>query len=183
MKKKEFLKALQLCGNDIIAIDGPSGSGKTTLASEIANMYNVDIVHMDDFFLPIDLRTKERLNECGGNVHYERFLDEVGNGIQSRGEFCYRKFSCKTMSYESKIRISYKKPIIVEGSYSLRADFRGLYTKMLYLEVDEETQKQRIIKRVGIERYEDFKNIWIPKEKEYIEKFQIKKSADIILEG
>ena len=32
---------------------------------------------MDDFFLPMELRTAERLEEPGGNVHYERFSAEV----------------------------------------------------------------------------------------------------------
>ena len=31
----------------------------------------VELISMDDFFLPIPLRTKERLQSAGGNVHYE----------------------------------------------------------------------------------------------------------------
>ncbi|MCL1877401.1 MAG: hypothetical protein FWF80_00945, partial [Defluviitaleaceae bacterium] len=61
----------------VIAIDGRSASGKTTLASELAAQTGASVIHMDDFFLPQDLRTEERLNTPGGNVHHERFASEV----------------------------------------------------------------------------------------------------------
>ena len=61
----------------ILAIDGCSASGKTTLAQRLAERFSGDVVHMDDFFLPLSLRTPERLAEPGGNVHYERFLEQI----------------------------------------------------------------------------------------------------------
>ena len=36
----------------IIAIDGKCTSGKTTLASKLAEIYDCNVFHMDDFFLP-----------------------------------------------------------------------------------------------------------------------------------
>ncbi|MFI3200058.1 MAG: hypothetical protein R3Y54_00850 [Eubacteriales bacterium] len=180
---EKFLQVLQLNEKDVIAIDGPCGSGKSTLADAIAQNALVDIIHMDDFYLPLELRTEDRLQECGGNLHYERFYEEVVKGIQSNKEFSYQKFSCQAMDYVETVKVSNQNPIVIEGSYSLRSDFRELYTKKVYLEVDEGTQKARIIKRVGKERYEDFKNVWIPKEKEYLDQFEIKEKADIILKG
>ena len=61
----------------IITIDGCAASGKSTLAKELQPVYNAEVIHMDDFFLPFDLRTKERLDEPGGNIHYERFSDAL----------------------------------------------------------------------------------------------------------
>ena len=61
----------------IIAIDGRAASGKSTLAQQLGELLDADVIHMDDFFLPPSLRTKERLSEPGGNVHYERFAEEV----------------------------------------------------------------------------------------------------------
>jgi uridine kinase len=35
----------------IVAIDGKCTSGKTTLASRLAEIYDCNVFHMDDFFL------------------------------------------------------------------------------------------------------------------------------------
>lgn len=61
----------------IIAIDGQCTSGKTTLAAALADCYDCNVFHMDEFFLRPEQRTPERFAELGGNVDYERFLEEV----------------------------------------------------------------------------------------------------------
>ena len=57
----------------ILAIDGRAAAGKTTLANLLQEYFDGAVIHMDDFFLPLELRTKERYATPGGNVHYERF--------------------------------------------------------------------------------------------------------------
>ena len=68
-----------------IAIDGPAASGKTTLGTALAREYPAVLVHMDDFFLPPALRTPERLDTPGGNVHWERVRAQVLEPL-ARGE-------------------------------------------------------------------------------------------------
>ena len=63
----------------LVAIDGKCTSGKTTLASKLAELYDCNVFHMDDFFLRPEQRTPERFAEVGGNVDYERFYKEVSN--------------------------------------------------------------------------------------------------------
>ena len=55
----------------IVAIDGKCTSGKTTLASQLAEIYDCNVFHMDDFFLRPEQRTPERFAEDGGNVDNE----------------------------------------------------------------------------------------------------------------
>ena len=64
-------------GRLVIAIDGKCATGKTTLAARLASGLDADVIHMDDFFLPPAKRTQQRLSEPGGNVDYERFMEEV----------------------------------------------------------------------------------------------------------
>ena len=52
----------------IVAIDGKCTSGKTTLASKLAELYDCNVFHMDDFFLRPEQRTPARFAEVGGNV-------------------------------------------------------------------------------------------------------------------
>lgn len=178
---KDFVDTLTLEASDIIGIDGPCGAGKTTLASLIQETYDVEIIHLDDFFLPMELRTPDRLAEIGGNVHYERFLSEVIHGIQSKNSFTYRRFDCHTMAYCDTVTVQQNKPIIIEGAYSLRPDFHSIYTKKIFLTIDHATQKQRLIHRVGETRYKQFEELWIPKEIAYFETFHIQDCADILL--
>lgn len=182
-KLYNFVQNLAIDNQTVIAIDGKCGSGKTTLASIIEQKFDVEIIHLDHFFLPLNLRTKERMAEPGGNVHYERFIDEVACGIKSKKPFTYSKFDCKEMDFTGNIEISNQKPIIIEGSYSLREDFREIYTKKIVLDISNEVQKERIIKRNGKDGYENFKNIWIPLENAYFEHFDIKNIADTVVEN
>ena len=70
-----------LINNDkiIIAIDGGCASGKTTLSKKLAEIYDANVIHMDDFFLPFEMRTEERMKEIGGNFDYCRFKKEVAD--------------------------------------------------------------------------------------------------------
>lgn len=50
----------------LVAIDGSCTSGKSTLADALAEEYDCNLFHMDDFFLRPLQRTAERLAETGG---------------------------------------------------------------------------------------------------------------------
>jgi Uridine kinase len=168
-------------GKVILGIDGKCGSGKSTIADIISEVYNSDIIHMDDFFLPPDLRTEERRNEIGGNVHYERFEEEVLSKIRLDEPFEHKVFDCSVMDYKGTavIQSTPKDLIIVEGSYSLRFS----YDINVFVDVPDEIQKERILIRDGEFMWNKFENIWIPMENAYFSEFKIKEKCDIILSG
>ena len=82
-------------GSCLVAIDGNSGSGKSTLAAQLAAASGATLFHMDDFFLPPQLRTEARLDTPGGNIDSERFVKEIIKGLEKGRTFSYRAFSCK----------------------------------------------------------------------------------------
>ena len=98
----------------IVAIDGPCTSGKTTLAGKLAELYDCNVFHMDDFFLRPEQRTSERFAEAGGNVDYERFGDEVLIPLQAGTDFSYRPFDCKTFTLAEPVAVEPKKLTIIE---------------------------------------------------------------------
>ncbi|MDO4438019.1 MAG: NB-ARC domain-containing protein [Eubacteriales bacterium] len=169
--------------NIVIGIDGMCGSGKTSLAAYIAKKFSAAIVHMDDFFLPPELRTAERLALPGGNVHYERFIDEVGKYIKSsKGEISYRRFNCSLMGYDNKpISIGPSDIYIVEGSYSMRPELCDYYDLKIFMKCSSEDQESRIIARNGKERFEMFRTRWIPMEEKYFSELNIEKEADWLI--
>lgn len=164
------LKSKKRC---VIAIDGKCGSGKTTLAQIIGSVYNCPIISMDDFFLPQNLRSEKRYAEPGGNVHYERFIEEVIKPLESGAdEFSYRVFDCSKMDYRSdKIHINANGLIIIEGTYSHRPEFLRAYDYKILTTIDAKQQKERIISRNGIDGYNMFEKKWIPLENAYFEYF------------
>ena len=180
IERKERVVELIKNGARIIAIDGRCASGKSTLSEDVKNTLDVNIVRMDDFFLPLSLRTPERFSLPGGNVHYERFIDEVIKGFESGDDFSYRIFSCSKMDYEGEKKILSSRPTIIEGSYALHPSFPSYWEKAFFLDVDKEEQLKRLEKRCP-EKLEDFKNKWIPLEEAYFSSFSIPSKADEIL--
>ncbi len=165
----------------VIAIDGMCASGKTTLASNLAEQFGAQIIHMDDFFLTPEMRTEQRLSQAGGNIHYERFVDEVVSGVLSGNEFSYRVFSCKTGEFAQTKSVQPSTPIIVEGSYALHPLIPDIYDLKIFLEITHETQLERILCRNGKEALEVFKSKWIPLENLYFDTFDIKNKCDFVI--
>lgn len=164
----------------VIAIDGRCASGKTTLAEDLSRRIDLVRIMMDDFFLPLELRTKERFNESGGNIHYERFIEEVINNLGKNEPFIYRRFSCSTMNYSSFVRVEPASLICIEGSYSLHPRFPKYWDVAFFLTVDKEEQLRRLEKRCP-EKMDAFKTKWIPLEEEYFNKCKTIERADYIL--
>jgi len=173
-KTYNFLKTINYPA--IIALEGKCGSGKTTLANNLQDKLDLTIIPIDDFFLPPELKTKERLNEIGGNIDYERIF-QLLEKIQSGKALSYKKYDCKQNIYIDK-KLDINKTILLEGVYSYHQYFRKFINKLIYLEIDEALQMKRLKLR---DNYNDYINKWIPLENKYFEKENIKAKADLII--
>ena len=166
----------------VITIDGRSGSGKSTCAQLISDIYGYPIIHMDDFFLQKEQRTRERLKEVGGNLDYERFHEEVILPIRKKQSFTYQIFDCQSMSIQGSKSIPFDHGIIIEGCYSMHPKFENYSNLKVFMDISFELQKERILKRNGEVMLKRFVDEWIPKENKYFELFKIKEKADISIE-
>ena len=166
----------------IIAIDGRCAAGKTTLAARLVKELGGDVIHMDDFFLPPALRTPERRNEPGGNVHYERFLTEVIPKLASGEAFSYQRFDCSVMALGDWIPVKNNGFVFVEGAYSCHPVFGDYMDRRVFLDIDSKTQTERIRKRNGEDRLQDFQQLWIPLEEAYFQAFSVEENTDYIIE-
>lgn len=172
-------------GSAVIVLDGPCGSGKTTLAKLLSELYEVSPIAMDGFFLPPAMRTPERLDQPGGNVHFERFLSEVLKPLQAGQNFVYGRFSCQTRRLTPSIHKA--APVtIIEGSYSHHPAFEEAYAHLnalrVFVCVDEEEQLRRLRQR-NPRMFESFLKHWIPLEKKYFEAYDSKARADVRLQS
>ncbi len=153
----------------LIAVDGKCTSGKTTLAAKLAEIYDCNVFHMDDFFLRPEQRTPARFAEVGGNVDYERFNEEVLIPLETGQPFSYRPFDCNAFTLANPVCIAPKRLNIVEGTYSHHPYFGDPYDLKILLTVDEETQRQRILERPAF-LHKQFFEEWIPMENLYFSK-------------
>ena len=195
-----------------VVIDGRAASGKTTAAELIAGYFSTtytcaytcaypsthpdayprvcpdthnvstDIIHADDFFLPPSLRTPERLNEVGGNLHRERFYDEIIANLDSSDGFSYRVFDCSKMDYAPEPRkVKPCRLLIFEGAYSLHPDFGDYYDLAIFSDISPDEQRRRILSRNGERMLKRFEQEWIPMEEKYFAGFNIRQKCKITI--
>ena len=168
-------------GRAVIAIDGHCGAGKTTAANHLATCFESNVIHMDDFFLPARMRTQARVFSPGGNIHYERFYDEVVRHLRENSPFSYRVYDCHADRFCRTVAVTPRPLTIVEGSYSMHPHFGDIYDLTIFMEIDAVEQRRRIVERNGAHAFVKFRDVWIPLENEYIEHFQIRQKSDCII--
>lgn len=166
----------------LAAVDGRCASGKTTFAALCAQVFpDCNIFHMDDFFLPPEKRTPERLAAPGGNVDYERALAELFLPL-SRGEaVSFSPFDCSAMGFAPRQSFPPARLSIVEGSYShhpVLAPHSGL---KLFLTCSPAVQLSRLSRRAP-EKLTDFQTRWIPMEEHYFKAFDIEHHCDLTVD-
>lgn len=174
---KNYLSSFE--NTRIFALEGRCASGKTTLSKMLEQYYT--IIHIDDFFLSINKKTKERLQEVGGNIDYELVkenLDKIIKAIKNNlKKVIIECFNCSTQTYYCK-EVELKQHIILEGVYSSHPYFEDLIDSVMFLNVDKKTQLERVSNRALKER---FITEWIPLEEMYFSNINILKKADIIV--
>ncbi|MBR5535041.1 MAG: AAA family ATPase [Clostridia bacterium] len=149
-------------GRVVIAIDGRCASGKTTLAEEIKERTACAVVHMDDFFVP----RNERRDEIGGNICFERLISDVLIPFKKGEAAEYRSFLCKKQTMGDVEKIEEGNVLLLEGTYSTHEKLKEYVDYSFVLDIAREEQVKRIKKR-NPDNFEDFINIWIPREEEY----------------
>ena len=177
MRKMQIINFLsQIKQKSIIALEGKCGSGKTTITNYLKSILPITVINVDDFFLPKERKTNERLSEIGGNVDYER-IHNLLLKLKENKLKTYQKFNCSNGEYE-EVEFENKKIILLEGVYSYHQNFRNLIDYLIFLDIDNFTQDRRLRSRSN---YQRFIKEWIPLENRYFEREFIKYLSDIIV--
>ena len=142
---KEINQCIQEKGSCILAIEGRAAAGKTTLATILQETFEAAVIHMDDFFLPLELRTKVRYDTPGGNIHYERFNQEVARALRQKEAFQYQGFNCKKMQLDTWQDVENKQVIIIEGTYAMHPEVRVSYDLKVFSDIEQKEQEDRIL--------------------------------------
>lgn len=166
----------------VVALDGMCAAGKSTLAAKLAECFGGSVIAIDDFHLPFNMRSEERRGEPGGNMHYERFEQEVAAHLRSGEAFSYGRFSCREGKINETKSVAADCPlVIIEGAYAMRAEFREIYDLSVCVLVSDELQKERLLSREGEEKYRNFETMWIPMEHSYLSHYRIPSICDSVM--
>ncbi|MBE6561050.1 MAG: hypothetical protein E7662_07975 [Ruminococcaceae bacterium] len=181
-----ILSKIQSCGIPekrplIIAIDGRAASGKSTAADILHEVTGAAVIRMDDFFLPPPMRTPERFAAPGGNVHHERFAEEVLPRLAQYAPFTYRIFDCSIMALHGERQVDSAPIRVVEGSYSTHPALGRYADITVFSDIEPSEQMDRIRLRNGEALAQRFQNEWIPMEESYFDTYSIREKADISL--
>ena len=165
----------------LVALDGPCATGKTTLGGVLSQLYQCPLFHMDDFFLPPERKTAQRLAEPGGNVDAERFFAEVLSPLSKGEPVRYRPYRCQSGTLGEEILVPPAPLAVVEGVYSLRPDLQPYYHITCFLDVPWSTRRARLLERGGADVLDRFEKLWIPLEDAYFRAFPIREHCDVVL--
>lgn len=165
----------------VISIDGRCGSGKTRLAELIGQLFPCNVLHMDDFYLPPELRKPDWRTVPGGNMDFERFREELLIPIRSGREAVYRPYICRTGGMGEEKRILPCPLTVVEGSYSRHPSLGAKYDLTVFLTCPKEEQARRLKAREG-SYFSAFEELWIPLEEEYLKRFAIESASDLTVD-
>lgn len=150
----------------IVAIDGDCGSGKSTLAQLIAALFDCNVVHMDDYYLPINQRQENWRQIPGGNMDFARLRQQVLVPLSSGASAQVLPYRCTTGGYGTGEVLSPKPLTILEGGYSLHPQLREFVTQGIFLRCGTDAQLARLQKREE-GRIAPFTDLWIPMERRY----------------
>lgn len=148
-----------------IGICGGVASGKTTLAKKICSLIrSSNLISMDNYFYSfseLSLKERKKINFDNPNVYDYRLIIQHVKKLQNHE--CIRmpiySFSNYTRTNKT-IKIKPSNILIVEGYASLYDEqLRNLFDYTIFIDIDEQKQLERLIKRDVKERSRSKKDV------------------------
>ena len=162
----------------VIAVDGRCGAGKTTLALSLAERFECNVFHLDDFYLSERQRAGKGKNKGFANADLVRFENEVLRNLVLGKPFSYFKYLPESGTTE-QVRVDMPTQLsIVEGSFCTDASLREYYTLKFFLTAELDIRAERLRERG--EDVDDYKNKWIPLEENFFKAQGIEENADAV---
>lgn len=164
----------------LIGIDGKCASGKSTLAKKLAERMNALLIHADSYFLQPQQRTEFRYRQPGGNFDRERFFTQIIERLHHCQAPILQFFDCREMKLLPEQTVEMPTVVIVEGTYCLHPLLYPWYDLTICIDIDQNTQKERLLRREPADKIPQFFSRWIPYETQYFKQLPIAQKADLL---
>lgn len=165
----------------LIAIDGRCGCGKTTLAAKLNKRFGGNAAHMDDFYLPFDMRADGWDKTPCANMDLQRFYSEVLQPAKEGAAITYKAYCCRSGAFLPAKVLQPAPLFIAEGSYSTHPMLKACYDLTVFVTAPKAEQISRLKQREGA-NYLAFASRWMPLEEAYFAMYGIQQSADVVVE-
>ena len=169
------------CTRLLVTLDGPCASGKTTLARNLAGYFHAAVVHTDDFVIPHEQKTKERLAVPGGNCDVDRLASEVVAPWKGGQAGRFRRYDCKAGVMRDPEDLPGGDMMILEGSYCNLPEIRKYADIRLFMNTPWEVREKRLREREPAESLKRFYDLWIPLEDAYFEAYGLPDAECILI--
>ena len=177
----EVWKLIQKGKPATVAIDGRCGSGKTGLTELLTQLFPCNVVHMDDFFLPVEHRSPDWEQQSGGNMDLDRFRTEILKPLADGCAVDYRAYDCRNGHLLKPVTLPFSPLTIVEGSYAHHPALLAKYDLRIFLTCSKEEQNRRLRKREPT-RFDVFAHHWIPMEERYFQSCNVASNESLIVD-
>lgn len=168
---QELKEILESSSRLLIAIDGLGGSGKSTFSECIRELNSrIEVIRMDDFYLPSNLRPQMNLEEVpdGGNFDIDRLIDQVLEPYNNNEPIQYQKYDWIEDKLGQLVEINKGKLLVIEGVYSLHKSLRSYFGIKIWVECNRDLRLHRGLVRDGEGAYENWVGEWMPLEEKYV---------------
>ena len=162
----------------LISIDGRCGSGKTMLSQLINRVFDCNVLHIDDYYLPLDRRRPDWAEVPGANMDLVRFRQEALKPIRAGQNVFYRPYSCQQGTYLPSRPMPVKALTVAEGSYSQHPVLSDQYDLKIFLTCSADAQRARLRMREG-DYFAMFERRWIPLEEGYLRQYRVEENCSL----
>ena len=165
----------------LITIDGPCAGGKTTLAEGLGRLLGAQVIHTDDFVIPHEQKTPERLSIPGGNCDADRLAQEVLLPWKAGQTVQYRRYDWGLGALLPAETLPDTQILILEGSYCNLPVLRQYADVRLFLNTPEDVRMKRLRERESEASFLRFQKMWIPLEQAYFAAYHLPDAGCVVL--
>lgn len=166
-----------------IGIDGMSGAGKTTFGKYLAEIFDANLFHVDDFFQKPNIDELDETSKYGSNIDFNKIKETIIEPTLNHENVIYQPFDIKLHKHLMEIEMKYSRINIIEGSFSLHPKIIDNYQYKIFFKIKPIKQYIRIVKRSGFKKSFQFIKRWIPNENIYNKSLKIDEKANIIIKN
>ena len=162
----------------VIGISGFGGSGKSTLAEKLKNVLNdTQVVSMDAFGIDrLSMRSED-----WSSFDRNRVVAQVLQPAQDGESIIYDEYDWDQNKITGKLSVQPSRYLIVEGCSCLHPDLLPYYDFTVWIDCPLEVATERGMerdKKWGYNSEKEWRNIWMPNERDFLEKYHPDKISD-----